>query len=614
MQNVSPNTIRTNPLGIQMLSPSLQRAVFPQQRDNPVHPEQIALSKEHLKRQGIWGKKTTQTQPLDLHPPPLRGATIQEHFWQLGTEMAEPYLPMAKKAVAMALPPLPRTWQEGQSGWTRYAYPTEASRGANTPVITTVPYPLEDILVFDVEVLFKQSQFPILACAASEHAWYLWVSPYLLNVSDQFDHLIPLSAQDRQPRVIIGHNVGFDRIRVADEYRLKPTGHCYLDTMSLHSAVSGLCNQQRVDWMYYQGVVQNAESSTPKPRAPSTKAAPYQLADLKLMASVGSTNSLKQVAKLHCGVDLDKEVREMFNTSDKQEIVDNFQLAVTYCAKDVLTTHQVYRAVFPKFLQKCPHPVSFAGMVDMASAILPVTDRWEQFIATCEAQFTTLSATIETKIQNLAEAALALPNTTEIANDPWLRHLDWTVAPIRMTKPKLLKDGRVAPGGEPRPMARQKLPGKPEWYKSLWDAKAQAIKVTTKTRITPYLLKLKWRGYPLYFSDAYGWTYRVPREQADAICETPLAFASNPADPAYEAYPAQDHDGCYFRIPHPDGDGLRCLHPLGKSYIAAFEDGVLTSEYEEAREALQLSALCSYWISCRERVKSQLVIWDMHRP
>ena len=49
---------------------------------------------------------------------------------------------------------------------------------------------------------------------------------------------------------------------------------------------------------------------------------------------------------------------------------------------------------------------------------------------------------------------------------------------------------------------------------------------------------------------------------------------------------------------------------MAKGYITAFEEGILSSEFEYAKEALDMNAACSYWISARERIKSQMVVWD----
>ncbi len=50
--------------------------------------------------------------------------------------------------------------------------------------------------------------------------------------------------------------------------------------------------------------------------------------------------------------------------------------------------------------------------------------------------------------------------------------------------------------------------------------------------------------------------------------------------------------------------------PLGKTFIKYAQDGTLKSPGDEAAEALQLNAVCSYWISARDRIRDQLVIWE----
>lgn len=51
-----------------------------------------------------------------------------------------------------------------------------------------------------------------------------------------------------------------------------------------------------------------------------------------------------------------------------------------YCANDVISTHEVLDAVLPVFLQRCPHPVTLAGMLEMGGAYLPVDSSWEKYI------------------------------------------------------------------------------------------------------------------------------------------------------------------------------------------------------------------------------------------
>lgn len=46
---------------------------------------------------------------------------------------------------------------------------------------------------------------------------------------------------------------------------------------------------------------------------------------------------------------------------------------------DVLATHEVLTAVLPIFLQRCSHPVTLTGMLEMGGAYLPVDTSWEKY-------------------------------------------------------------------------------------------------------------------------------------------------------------------------------------------------------------------------------------------
>lgn len=95
----------------------------------------------------------------------------------------------------------------------------------------------------DTEVLMPVGPHAVLATASSPRAWYGWVSPQLLD-SSRGGELISIGPMDK-PRLIVGHNVSFDRARIAEEYAPTRTTTRFLDTMSLHMAVAGLTGAQR---------------------------------------------------------------------------------------------------------------------------------------------------------------------------------------------------------------------------------------------------------------------------------------------------------------------------------------------------------------------------------
>ena len=591
------STARVNEVGIQQLSASLHKQVFPSLRYTS-DPELVALSHKHLKLHDLLDKESAITPPVDLDIPPLQGSTLDEHFFNIGLDAAEPYLSMASSFARVELPPLPTQWLQ-QPGWTRY------DKNGTT---TRVEFPDENCLVFDCETMYKESPFPVMACAASSTAWYAWVSPWLLSESESRRHLIPFGSNPSCKRIIIGHNVGYDRQRIRDEYHIQATGNAFIDTMSLHVAVNGMCSQQRPTWMKHQKqkllkqkLTREASTSLSLSELLGTMNAEEEISELWIARS--SINSLMDVAQFHCNITVDKSIRDYFGELNREGISDRFNELVTYCASDVSTTHKVYRVVLPAFLDVCPHPVSFAAMLRLSSVFLPVDKSWERYIQTAESTYLKLSADVQTRLITLAEQALDIRNNPDSwSTDPWLSQLDWSGQEIRMLKPKKGED-------TPRPAKNQKKPGMPKWYKDLFPTRDAPISLSVRSRIAPLLLRLAWEGHPLVWSDKYGWVFRVVKnDDILKFQEKHFILCDMSDEPVIRV--RMDSEGVFFKVPHKDGPTKRVANPMAKGYLAAFEEGTLSSEFEYAKEALDMNAACSYWISARERIKSQMVVWN----
>ncbi|RDA85489.1 hypothetical protein CP532_0015 [Ophiocordyceps camponoti-leonardi (nom. inval.)] len=586
-----PSQPRFSAIGVQHLSDHVFNQVFPKGCKPP--PEELVnLSKEHLRRHDLLGKTNDNSEPVAFDLPPLQGDTLDEHFYRLGKDCAEPFLTLAKEFVDAEIPEKPSTWVR-RSGWTKY-YPDGQTEAVDVP---------DDVMLcFDIETLYKESPFPVMACAASPHAWYAWLSPWLLGESKSDRHLIPLG-DPAQARIIVGHNVSFDRARVFEEYNIKQSRNAFLDTMSFHVAVNGMCSRQRPTWMKHKKnreLRERVAAETPD----------HDLAELlggdtneeqELWVERSSINSLRDVAKFHLDMSMDKTARDDFGTLDREGIVAKLDDLLEYCATDVAITHKVYQVVFPNFLTVCPHPVSFAALRHLTSVILPVDRSWDEYISNAEAKYRELSDAVQQRLVGLTEKALALKDDpTQWENDPWLKQLDWSGQEIRMTKPK-------RKGDSPKPAAKQKKPGMPKWYKDLFAKNDAPINITVRTRIAPLLLKMSWDGNPLFWSDKYGWTCRVAKDQAAAyeakqmiICE----FGEE--DPTLK----DDEEHAYVKLPHKDGPTARCANVLAKGYLAFFENGILSSAYPYAKEALEMNASCSYWISARDRIMGQMVVYE----
>jgi DNA polymerase gamma 1 len=467
-----------------------------------------------------------------------------------------------------------------------------------------VDAPDEEMLCFDTEVMWKESSFAVMACAVSPTNWYAWLSPWLVGESENDRHLIPLG-DPKKPRIIVGHNIGYDRARIAEEYDIKQSNNNFLDTMSLHVAVNGMCSRQRPTWMKHRknrelrdkiaGETDSAELAALLGNKSLTEE------EEELWVGRSSVNSLRDVAKFHLDVTIDKAQRDQFGELDRAGVREKLDELLDYCAADVAVTHRVYKIVFPNFLEVCPHPVSFAALRHLSSVILPVNKSWESYINNAEATYHKLSDAVQERLIALTEKALEIKGDAEKwSTDPWLKQLDWSGQEIRMVKGKKKND-------PPRPAARQKMPGMPQWYKDLFVKKDGPIGLTVRTRIAPLLLRLAWDGHPLVWSDKYGWTFKVPLQDVHKYKQKQMqecTFDEN--DPILR----NDRSGVHFKLPHKDGPAARCANPMAKGYMPYFEQGILSSEFAYAKEALEMNASCSYWISARDRIMSQMVVYE----
>ncbi|CAG8638356.1 6681_t:CDS:2, partial [Acaulospora morrowiae] len=401
--------VRFNAVNVEMLPDWLYAQVFPNQvRDSPPH-ERVSISIHHLVQQGLYNKETEEFPPINyFNLPKLCGDSIAEHFWKIGEQQAYDSRELAKRFAESELPDMPEEekWVFN-AGWTRY-------RGGDMSP-EPVEYPEESALCFDVETLLSDSDYALIACAASPQAWYVWLSPRLIEYRDRYlkkmesdektdcesvratdqrkhksdkdieidetscnEHkigsLIPIGNCDKE-RIIVGHNVGFDRARIREEYHRDKSCNRYLDTMALHVAVSGLCTQQRPSWIKHKKATEENDTEYLSKKS-----------DFQCVYDVSSINNLRDVYKFHCQEELNKSERNLFVDGSLEDIVkdENLPRLITYCARDVRATHRVFKVVFPRFLEVCPHPVSFAGMICMGNMFLTTNRGWDDYIESAE--------------------------------------------------------------------------------------------------------------------------------------------------------------------------------------------------------------------------------------
>ncbi|NXI68659.1 DPOG1 polymerase, partial [Anseranas semipalmata] len=566
---------RMNPLNIQMLSRSLHEQIF---RGAQVQYSEadVQRSVEHLQRHDLWGKETSALPDVDLRLPRMYGDNIDEHFRLLAQKQSLPYLEAAEELLRCQLPPAPSVWA-WQLGWTRYGPDGQPE---------AVDFPQERAVVLDVEVCVAEGHCPTLAVAVSPHAWYSWCSRRLLEQRYSWASrltladLIPLEStagtgcagkQGWQERVVVGHNVAFDRAFIKEQYLIQGSRVRFLDTMSMHMAISGLTGFQRSLWMAakhgkrkgMQQVKQHIKKTRSKTEGPAVSSWDW--------VHVSSINNLADVHALYVGGEpLEKEARELFVKGTMADVRNHFQDLMSYCARDVRATHEVFQEQLPLFMERCPHPVTLAGMLEMGVSYLPVNGNWKRYLDDAQGTYEELQKEMKKSLMNLANDACQLLHGDRYKEDPWLWDLEWDTQEFKQKKPpKKKKDqngngeasGAVStqewqegmlsslavrapadpgPPGEdeelkaPESCARlerlketvalqpkrlQHLPGHPGWYRKLcprleeegWVPGPSLISL--QMRVTPKLMRLAWDGFPLHYSEKRGWGYLVPGRQ-----------------------------------------------------------------------------------------------------
>ena len=511
-------------------------------------------------------------------------------------------------------------------------------------------------MVFDVEVCVTADPRAVMAVAVTSKAWYCWLSPHLLNASPfppgppTPDTMVPLGS-DSTARLVVGHNVSYDRIRLGEEYRLEGSGTRFLDTMALHISLAGMTSSQRLLMMATKSLTDEELSHKPQ------------------WLRRTSMNGLKDVHKFWTGSSesLNKETRSAFVTDSLEQLRADLDNLVAYCASDVAATLEVAKVIFPRFLSKCPHPATLAGMLTMSTGFLPTSKCWDEFQENAETAYRNLEKDLMLEVDNEAKEALKSVMNYSYKRDPWLWDLDWKMASKRTIKGRILTEVHNKEDDE---LGKLFSAGFPAWYQDLADTdhKNQPIvNLSTSKRAVPKLLRLTWLGYPLHHHKKHKWGYLVPTKSIDHVLEqvqlgnietefplqeyvdfihqmknsgteSQLAASSvdndqelelNTMDDFPEAPSSSsrrrstgpsndDHGGLdigipgvrFVKLPHKKGAKFNVGNPLAKDFLASVgEEGALASLKKDKLEKLMKGNMSlSYWRSSQARIKEQVKV------
>ncbi|XP_024083645.1 DNA polymerase subunit gamma-1, mitochondrial [Cimex lectularius] len=648
----NPKKPRYNEFGIQMISEQLYKQLFP----NAPNKKDIKLIDQCLQtlKSYNFDKIQEPSEDVDLKIPQLDGQTVEEHFMTIGEKQSKPYRELLLKLL-VTRPEMPESWVL-KPGWTRYA----------KDGIYSVDHPLEDAIVFDVEVCCSVGPLPTLATAVSKDAWYSWVSKDLENCSNTVKHsftpdnLIPLErkisketdpAEFFKPRIVVGHNVSYDRARVKEQYWLEQTGRRFLDSMSMHICISGVTSYQKA--LLKAGVGSEEWSK------------------------LTSLNSLANVYELYCGKQLSKEKGTLFLTGSLHDIKNNFQALMSYCANDVLATYDIMKHMFPLFLERFSHPVTLAGMLELQTTYVPVNKNWKKYLFDSQQAYDDLDLEGKSILIRSANEACRLLHNEKYKENLWMWDQDWSLQHLALKKtvsklktneieifPENFQDDEYDIVEKQRIILKNKykeqrklchrlhtktnhLCGYPKWFRNMctkpidpsWSPEPELV--STSMKIVPKLLRLTWCMLPLHHVNGFGWGYLLPykteipidhdnlpteklvqhyfKEFEDSLCncsenKTQSTFVcTNRAHFRNNSFNfcKDDIGKCYgmVKLPHKDGNNLNVGNPLSRDFINKFSDNELSGATVYSKKIIQISRMLSYWRNNKERIENQLVCW-----
>lgn len=251
----------------------------------------------------------------------------------------------------------------------------------------------------------------------------------MINTSN----LIPIGEDFENARLIIGHNVGFDRSFLKEQYNIRNDKLRFLDTLSMHVSLSGLTGYQRALFFSYHSALRNNEANASIVNRFINDGHP----DPSLWTGTGSLNSLKDVYKFHCNKELEKESRELFVKGTLADVRDNFQELALYCARDTFATYEVFKAIWQRFIDKFPHPVSLAGTLEMSTTYLPVNiANWSRYLDSSQATYDDLQRELSLCLIRTVNEACRQTQNENFKNNPWLWNLDWSTSEVKVSKAK----------------------------------------------------------------------------------------------------------------------------------------------------------------------------------
>lgn len=241
--------------------------------------------------------------------------------------------------------------------------------------------------VFDCETIRLIETGPWLPYLAflygGDGEWYVWTLP-----ESKLPSVIPFPSG----RVLIGHNiVGYDSRYLSCEYSHPRTTN-YIDTMALAICLHGLTSKQRA---FYKKCDASIKNGIPVP-------AWYQHACGASLEDLSSKFLGRKLSKA-----IRTKMKDLILDQFIQEV--NPHDVYEYCANDVIATFELFCKFYPRAKRTFFNsPVSWNGLLELGKLRVYLKD-FGSFFKESEREWSDVRSTLASKVERLAREALESP-------------------------------------------------------------------------------------------------------------------------------------------------------------------------------------------------------------
>ena len=292
--------------------------------------------------------------------------------------------------------------------------------------------PSGSVYSLDIETYqVSETKWMPFCCTAYDlitHVWYQWY-----HNPEQPEELYPFS----DGNIICGHNVGYDRGYMSNEYKLSSKNY-FFDTLSAWQTVRGITNQQK--FAFHSDFKPSWASETEK----------------------GA--SLADVYRFYFGESIDKSVREKGMIHGYPWMFRNAQDVLRYNVEDIVHTTDVVTRVSEEWLDTLPSEISRIAFLLKSQYIVPMSPTAREWYEETEEYY---QERLNAAKKYISVAAEVFYNK-EVDDHPQIAYLDSTPAKSGYRK------------------------GMPKYKRDLFNSKGELKKVSLLADITPVFLGLKY--------------------------------------------------------------------------------------------------------------------------